>query len=36
MKNTLKAWLRDNPLTSDPSDFVGVPASVGKIGRAHV
>ena len=36
MKNTLKAWLRDNPLTSDPSDFVGVPASVGSISIAEI
>ncbi len=36
MKNTLKAWLRDNPLTSDPSDFVGVPASVGSVSIAEI
>ena len=36
MKNTLKAWLRDNPLTTDPSDFVGVPASVGSVSIAEI
>lgn len=36
MKNTLKAWLRDNPLTADKSDFIAIPTSAGSVGIVEI
>ncbi len=36
MKKQLNAWLRKNPLTPNPSDFVAKPVTIGSIGINEV